>query len=423
VINVDFEHWQYTFPDDLLVKYGSPFFSQNDAGWAYTHHIHDHATRRTPQFLTFTEHQIVAGNEAFPENAVADPIADLEVWDEWKQGTRYFPYPGRYSKLGITHQEQKTSCPASVGVLGEIMAGFFGQAGVSPWILVRVVRHWPDFIFSHSDRTYSFVESKAFATNASGDTGLRARTLDAHLVEGAFHAAQQLNCDSFGRVWYCITQIRGVTPLDLVVTLLELRVSDARKVAQTIRTMPAVVAEGLAERAVNQAAAKIGLVDADEAVVRLKSEGQRLKSSLESQARAEVEGLLSEASEEPSSIHDVQPISEAINRIVTSLASRKRASRFSEDKVGTRFRAAKESAAECRLSRLRGSGDSTLFLADLPRNSIRQTRHNWVPDWAAASNPWGQVRGTPLWRCGGAVICTGSEELEGTDLGNEVRFS
>ena len=30
--------------------------------------------------------------------------------------------------------------------MGEIMTGLFAQAGIAPWVLVRVIRRWPDFI-------------------------------------------------------------------------------------------------------------------------------------------------------------------------------------------------------------------------------------------------------------------------------------
>jgi len=211
MIDVSFEHWRFTFPDTLLARCGSPHYSQKEAGKEYAKAIYSGAVRAASIAVQFHEAQILCGNEAFPEAAVADPVADLEVWDEWGSGKRRFPYPGRYSKLGITRRDdnrRKTSSPSSVGVVGEILTGFFAQAGVSPWVLVRVVQRWPDFIFSHRDETYSFVESKAFTREPSGATGLRARVLDSLLIEGALQAAQQLNSDPFGRVWCSFTRIR-----------------------------------------------------------------------------------------------------------------------------------------------------------------------------------------------------------------------
>jgi hypothetical protein len=77
MIAVSFEHWQYTFLEDMLVKYGSSYFSRKHAGDAYADHILADAKRLSSENLTFTESQIFAGNEAFPEAAMADPLSDL----------------------------------------------------------------------------------------------------------------------------------------------------------------------------------------------------------------------------------------------------------------------------------------------------------------------------------------------------------
>jgi len=181
-----------SFPEDLLRKYGSRYFSRNEAGKVFTKEIYRQARRVSSLDLTFAAEQIRSGNEAFPEAAVADPIVDLQIWDEWRSGARYFPYPGRYNKLDITKQDKKISSPSSVGVLGEIMADFFAQEGVSPFVLVRVIRRWPDFIFSDRDGNYSFVESKAFTGYPERKrTVLRGRVKDYLIIEGALDAAQQ----------------------------------------------------------------------------------------------------------------------------------------------------------------------------------------------------------------------------------------
>src|SRR6266404_420665 len=118
MIDVQFQHWQYTFADEMLARYETPHFSRKEAGQYYVPDLHKRETQVSTLDLQFQESQILCENEAFPEAAVADPIADLEVWDEWRSGLRDFPYPGRYRKLGITRQEDKTSSASSVGVVG-----------------------------------------------------------------------------------------------------------------------------------------------------------------------------------------------------------------------------------------------------------------------------------------------------------------
>jgi hypothetical protein len=132
MIEISFEHWRYTFTEEMLIKYGSRYFHRKEAGAHYVLDIHQRSEQVSSLSLGFSERQVRSGNEAFAEAAIADPIADLEVWEEWRSGTRYFPYHGRYSRLDITRQDDKTSSPSSVGEVGEIMTGFFAQAGVSP---------------------------------------------------------------------------------------------------------------------------------------------------------------------------------------------------------------------------------------------------------------------------------------------------
>ena len=85
---------------------------------------------------------------------------------------RVFPYPGKFSRLGLTHQEPKIAAPSSVCVLGEIMTDILLEAMISPDVLVRVIRHWPDFIFFLGHDVYAFIESKAF-TQATISGGLQ----------------------------------------------------------------------------------------------------------------------------------------------------------------------------------------------------------------------------------------------------------
>ena len=136
MINVDFQHWRYIISENDLMAYGSPHYSRPMAGKALCSKLDLTAHRIASLSLGFNELQILCGNEAFPEAAVADPLADLEMWDEWKTGFRSFPYPGRYSRFNIVAQEAKTNSPSSIGVIGEIMTGLFAQAGINPWVLV-----------------------------------------------------------------------------------------------------------------------------------------------------------------------------------------------------------------------------------------------------------------------------------------------
>ena len=254
MIDVSFEHWAYELPEELLVRYGSPHFDENSAGRALSLEVKRDATRVTSHSMVFQSSQILCGNEAFPEAAVADPIADLEVWHDWRSGIRAFPYPGRYGRLGIRRQEAKTSSPSSVGVLGEIMVGLYSQAGISPWIIVRVIRRWPDFIFyTEATGRYAFVEAKAFTQESSGRSGLSVRIPDALLGECLVKAVHQTNADPFVTVWGSFTDIVQVAPMRLLVTFLELNPPSSKLDFDLPRFLPQPVLVGLAERAISRA--------------------------------------------------------------------------------------------------------------------------------------------------------------------------
>src|SRR5262249_23610494 len=161
---------------------------------------------------------------------------------DWRTGLRAFPYPGTYSKLGIVEQESKTSASSSVGVLGEIMTGVYAQAGIAPWVLVRVIRRWPDFIFTLRNNRYAFVEAKAFTNGGPSTHGIPNPLLAECLVT----SVQQLNADPYVQVWSAFTNVRQITPLTLHVIFLEMDTNDLRRRANASRVLPDVVVNGLA---------------------------------------------------------------------------------------------------------------------------------------------------------------------------------
>ena len=418
MIEVSFEHWCYTFTEEMLIKYGSRYFPRKDAGAEYARHVYQHAELVSARQLDFSENQIRSGNEAFAEAAVAD----LEVWDEWRSGTRYFPYPGRYTKLDIVRQDDKTSSPSSVGVIGEILAGFFAQAGVSPWILVRVVRRWPDFIFADRNGTYSFVESKAFTSKPESQDGLRSRILDALLVEGTADAAQQLNSDPFGRVWNAFTRICSITPMRLEVTFVEFGAPDSRRSSQPLRTTPAAVVEGLAERAVNQAFAKLDFEGNDALFPQSVQPYKQLAPGLIKGAREEIAPLVREIDPESRLPIDRTRIEQAVDDLISKIFSPRRKRTDPKNRSGRRLIDAKREGVQGKLSRIRLSGTDVIYIADLPLDNVFAIRRTWTPDWSRATSPLGRTDGAELWRCGGAVICIGGDKLEGLDI-HSVRLS
>ena len=78
---VKFEHYELDFNDEVLSRFGSRYFSRKEA----EEEIYDRTLQyiRGPIYnsrLTFSPSEMSCANEVFPEAALADPVADLEVW-------------------------------------------------------------------------------------------------------------------------------------------------------------------------------------------------------------------------------------------------------------------------------------------------------------------------------------------------------
>lgn len=404
-IHVNFEHWRCALRDEWLVRYGSPHFEPSRARQELCARLQDDLHRVSgPVHLAFDRLQLLAANEAFPEAAVADPIADLEIWEEWNTGVRTFPYPGRYSRLALTSQDGKTSATSSVGVLGEIMAGLFAQVGISPWVIVRVVRRWPDFIFytPQDQGRYAFVEAKAFTTEPDGGSGLLARVHSNLLGDCAVQAVQQLNADPFVKVWTAFTCVRSISPMHLDVTFVEFDCAEARRQGASHRVLPQALIAGLASRAIWQAASKLKDWELDELRARSgrKSDRRRaVDARLSLLASSELEELLMEAGPNAAHSSSRRDLDLEIEHQVSS-------ANYPEQEDGKNFNRARESAFLGRYAEIRPVGQHIIAMRDLRMEERMRLHESWRPNWAAASAPL-QLDDGPAWRCGGAVYRMG----------------
>ncbi len=415
-IHVELQHWKHIFPNETLIRYGSPHYSSQDARKVLNSQIFSSANKESEHALDFDRDQIICGNEAFPEAAAADPLADLEVWDEWQSGVRAFPYTGKYSRLGITTQTGKISNPSSVGVIGEIIAGIFAQSFISPWVLVRVNRRWPDFIFYENkhDR-YSFVESKAF-TNMRGDN-LKSRVPNSLLGDCLIDAVRQLNADAMVKVWYSFTSIITVDPMTFQVTLLELDIPETRLKTLTLKMMPEPVVSSLVVRAIEKAALTFPesvLEESFHPTAKNWRQREDAEYKLAKAAEDEIEELLIGAGPEAALSTARQQIQSEIQVRIPKLRI------FEGEGEGKRLRAAKMRGAEGVLRRVRPLADSFLYIADLPEEARQKADRNWSPSIPSALMPWKEIDGIKLWRCGGAVFCTSRSNLDGKSIADDV---
>lgn len=117
-IGVSFQHWRHMFSEATLTKYGSPYFAKNKAGAALMEEVYTQASRVRSLDTTFTCDQIICGNEAFPEAAVADSHA----WSQMKASiaccyvtskTRSTRHPEREPARNGTHPARRRVPPQS----------------------------------------------------------------------------------------------------------------------------------------------------------------------------------------------------------------------------------------------------------------------------------------------------------------------
>ncbi len=407
LIEVDFQHWVFSFPESLLIYYGSPHHDESTVTRDLAEEVQKHSTLQHSHAAGFDRDHILCANEAFPEAAIADPLADLDVWDEWRSGKRTFPYPGRYIPLRIVRQEAKTSSPSSVGVLGEIFTGLYAQAGIAPMILVRVVRKWPDFILHTRHKQYAFVESKAFTTPVDGRDGILARVPSKTLGECAAAAVQQINADPFVDVWGAFTQVHDINPLRIRVTFVQLAAPDVRRQAAGSRHIPAPVVTGMTELAVARAACS--LEPNDRGALSTSKRGRKSRerrdaeSRLHSRAVRQFEEIMNEAG-----VDDAFPASrEAVESEVRNTVARLL---LREGDTQSRFEAAKEKAFSGGTGDLRQVTGGSLRYSEMTSLEIAEFEGGWEQSWESAPEKFPRDGDLSLWRCGFALYALAGAE-------------
>lgn len=402
MIDVQFAHYRHVFESDVLSRYGSPHFSDHEVGKRLRKTLLEQVKGPEAELsVSLKRSQVLCSNEVFPEAAVADPLADLEVWEEWKTGQREFPYPGKYSPLGITVQEGKGSSNDSMGVVGEIMAGLFSQSYIAPFVTVRNIKSWPDFIFyTPPDERYAFVESKAFTRPKKDTRGLSAvpkKVMKGELINGL----RQLLADPYVKIWLAFTNIVSIRPFSLRVTFLELDVPERKRRQITDRMIPEVVIKGLAQRALNLAGAELdqqAQQDLNDNAQRGKSNPRKMaETQLYNRAREMVEHLCRDAA--PQYLAETQM--DELKKLITKQA---REVEVPPPEYAQRLTDAKERAVRGEYAPLREVAGGCICMADLSEQERETLESTWGPNWENVSKKWCQHEDTPVWRCSSALL-------------------
>ncbi|MBD2527566.1 hypothetical protein [Nostoc sp. FACHB-133] len=423
MIEVDFQHWKYTFSEDDLAN-GSPNKRKDKAKLKLCAALKKAIlVSNTSKPMLFDEEQIICANEAFPEAAIADPLADIEVWNEWRNGIRIFPYPGKYAKLSITHQLPKTSSTSSIGVIGEIMAGLFGQVIIGYDVLVRVIHAWPDFIFFPVLNCYGFLEAKAFTPQLDSYLDDYFKIPKTALGECLLNAVHHLAIDPYVKMWYSFTEIKQVVPImKFSVNFFELEVSDERRYRHDY-SIPSPVVDGLAERAIQVAIANLE-IDLNSFKTKIKSSRRKYSENKLIKASQEyidylMELLRLEIYEENFKEKILRSIQQQVEdfKIIDSKDSEYNSLTSNqllfEGEVNEYFDI-KYELLEDGIKFIRRIGDKTLYQIKLYPKQRLNIGYNWKNDFKNADQCYKTVGNHRLWRCGSSIffLCKDKEKEE-----------
>ena len=418
-IHVKFLHYQVELDNDVMRKLGSRHYSKKEAGQKLRHWLLTNSMKRLKVIdkssQDFESGQLIGANEVFSEAALADPVADLKIWDQWRTGLRRFPYPGVYTRLGILTQDSKTSATSSVGALGEIFTGLFAQSFISPLVTVRPIRRWPDFIFLGNDGRFSFVESKASVSINESKTFDIKSVNPSLLSEALADALQELNADPSLGMWLVFTDIVSIQPLAAHVCALEVSAPNSRQVESP--SAPDAVVDGWAERIMRQSSEKLEgefsyFLDSDASEILAKDMNKQEKERWKKEREKEFWEKLKETASNSveAFIPDVLPRDQS-GEIKSAIIEQIRNQRSHKIMVknykveGHHLVEAKREASKGRLAPLRDvSKNEQLMLADLDSEELAAFRAQWQPDWRRANQPWGELDGLKLWRYSGAIL-------------------
>jgi hypothetical protein len=397
----DFQHWQWEVPDDVLRKYGSPHFSRPDAGKALAALVL-HPSKGAK--CIFSDHHkipligILAGNEAYPETAISNPISDIFVWYDWKSGRRKFPYPGAYAPLDLRKQDPKTVSKSVVGVFGEIISGIYAQQGISVSPLSRVILRWPDFIYIQQADSH-FVEAKAtIDENIPGSPLTAIGKHGQNLSEVLIEAIQQFGADPWVTVWggFVGIHIDELLELRFTMTFLELKAPQSRKLVST-RSIPPLVAHELAKRAVARALVASEEYDAVWEIGRKKQGRKKGESFIHGNvaegAHMELGKLLT--LEAPDMMQYRSTIEEELDDTISRIepVRGQRAGRLDRLKV-SRIQEPIQ---------VRELGVSALVMDPLSDEDHSEFRKGWIQDWKRVEETVNR-HGHPFYRAGGALF-------------------
>lgn len=136
-----------------------------------------------------------------------------------------------------------------------------------------------------------------------------------------------------------------------------------------------------------------------------KEERKRLEEVMVPVAMRVLEGLLVEEGVRTAVLASRQVIEAKMRRLVRTAV-------IPEHGEGRRIYSARERASQGTLSYVRTVGAQALFVGELGQHEYVSITTNWISSWLDANREWKKVGLVNVWRCGGALVAIGDENLE-----------
>ena len=407
-LRIEFKYYKGLFPIELARRYNTSYFQENEIRKNLLDSLTNDIQLEYKNDFEMDEEQFKCGNEIFPESAISDPLSDLDTFDEWRGGIRIFPHKGRYAPFGIEDQLRKIESSVSFGVVGEILAGLFCQSYFAPYVLVRNIRRWPDFIFHKNNRKFVFVESKATASKINVgnplDGNFEANTFKEFLSDSM---KSILNSETTN---VCLSQTRMLGNRSQRVfhlNILELESDSEKDPSQ--EEYPETVVAGLATQVADQ---YIGSLFEEGQLVYSNSSGDEIKKHLKNYNKAstvKIKEILIQQNNLSVVDDDHHRIEKEVESQLNKL--RKNISKLDYKNIGKDFKDSFSTNSFKNISTICNKSIFSRQLNDFEDSNITTT---WEPDWSKSIVPF--ENSNPLkWRCSNSILFMGRDENMDSD--------
>jgi len=398
-IHIYFKHYKCLFPIDLAQQIISPYFQDGERKKFLMDELDGHINLVFENNYDMNDSLFICGNEIFPESAISDPLSDLNTYDEWQNGRRNYPFKGLYPPFGIDTQLEKIESSSSFGVVGEILAGVFSQSYFAPFILVRNIRRWPDFIFINHDNRYVFVESKATASEID-QNGILDGDFEYHILSDFIMDSMKsfLNSETTN---VCLSQTRIAGDRFRRIfhlNILEMQ-SSSTKSPQEDNIPPSVVS-GLAYQVVDQYISSLFTESGPlEYSGKMNDEiKSRIKYFYKKNDADQIKDQIYKINSLDINEDDDSKIDKKIKEIMDQL-SKKKILDFKN--IGKNM---KKSITSGAFNNIATVCNQNIFYKKMSSTEENSFLKIWQPDWNSAIKPYNNYQNKSYWRCGNSIL-------------------